>query len=252
MQTTGGLTFTGGFQVIAPASTSDQYFANVQLLMPMTGANNSTTFTDVSSFSRTVTPLGGTIISTRQSKWGGSSVYFDGVDDRLTIPYNANLLQWYNADFTVEYWIYVVNMSTMFTGHSGPGIPAALGHGTNVDTVDWSFGPTTSGTIRFYYYDKATFNQRSVTSTATITANTWNHIAMTRTSSGINVYVNGISNGTPTAIIGTPDHHTSDNFRIGRLYNRTVNAYIDDVRITRGVARYSGNFSVPTAAFPTS
>lgn len=239
-----GISLSGGLSIIAPSggAASDPYFANVQLLMPMNGPNNSTTFTDSSSFSRPVTRTGA-LITTAQSKWGGSSAAFDGSGDYLSIPYNANLIQWQDVDFTIEYWIYVVDMSTM----SSSNFPSTIGQGLvgAPTTIYWSFGPMTTGKVQFYWWSG---QQNYVLSDETITINTWNHLAMTKTSSGVKVFVNGIgkSGSGATASYGNLP------LIIGQLNNRAINAYINDVRITRGVARYTNNFTVPNAAFPTS
>ena len=66
--------------------SGDPYYHATALLLPFTGANNSTTFTDASPNPKTITPYGNTKISTAQSKWGSGSGYFDGSGDYLTTP----------------------------------------------------------------------------------------------------------------------------------------------------------------------
>lgn len=65
---------------------------------------------------------------------------------------------------------------------------------------------------------------------------------MTKTSAGIQLWVNGVGN-TVTAVSGTPTSGTDIPFAIGQMNNRSVNGRIDDLRITKGVARYSSNFT---------
>lgn len=93
--------------------------------------------------------------------------------------------------------------------------------------------------MQFYYWNGG---QARVSSTQTVTANQWNHIAMTKTSAGVQIWVNGVG-GTVTAISGTPTSGTEIPFSVGQMNNRSINGRIDDLRITKGVARYSSNFT---------
>lgn len=65
---------------------------------------------------------------------------------------------------------------------------------------------------------------------------------MTKTSAGIQIWVNGIG-GTVTAISGTPQSATVHPLVIGQMNNRAIDGNVDDLRITKGVARYSSNFT---------
>lgn len=93
--------------------------------------------------------------------------------------------------------------------------------------------------MQFYYWNGA---RNWVNSTQTVTANQWNHIAMTKTSAGIQIWVNGVGSAV-TAISGTPTSGTEIPFVIGQMNNRSINGRVDDLRITKGVARYSSNFT---------
>jgi len=247
-----GLNSTAAFGVpsITAAAACDIYYNSTSLILPMNGANGSTTFTDSSPSPKTVTRNGNTQISTTQSKFGGASAYFDGTGDYLTIPYTTVAFDWWTTDFTLEYWVYANDLSTF-----------SFSNGTNVVSVAianaepgapgvnyWSFGPISTGVIRFYYF---TGSQNVVSSTQTISINTWNHVALVKNSSGINIFVNGVGLASPVAISGTPQSSASYPLIMGQINNRSMNGYIDDVRITKGVARYTSNFTVPTSANPT-
>ena len=87
------------------ASTpTDPNFADVSLLLHGDGANNSTTFTDSSSNNFTLSRVGDVKISTTESKFGGSSIFFDGTGDYLTLANNSDFN--FPNDFTVEAWVY--------------------------------------------------------------------------------------------------------------------------------------------------
>jgi len=80
------------------------------LILLCNGSNGSSIFTDSSPSPKTVTAHGNAQISTAQSKSGGSSAYFDGSGDFLTVPADADL-QFGSGDFTVEAWVYPTTAS---------------------------------------------------------------------------------------------------------------------------------------------
>jgi hypothetical protein len=240
MQLTTGMTFSGGLSLSAGATVAcDPYYANLSLLLPMNGANNSTTFTDYSPSPRAQTPQGDPSISTNQYKWNGSSGYFDG-NDALQFAYNASL-DWWTTDYTLECWVYMVALTSGYFGS-----PVLMGNGDTGGTNYWSFGPV-NNIIRFYYFNGAAL---TVSSTATISQTSWTHIAMVKNSSGINLFVNGVGLASPVAVQGTPLSSSGFPFRLGGMANYQ-HFYMNDLRITKGVARYTSNFTPPTAAFPT-
>ena len=177
----------------------------------------------------------------------GGSIYFDGTDDYLTTPYNEVLHRWDDSDFTIESWVYAKDLSTFQYMEAGSTHPALVGRRTATNVYDtWSFGPLADGTVSFHYYVPAGYLQINVNSTLKITANAWHHIAMTKTNGGITIFVNGISQGI-TTITGTPLYidPTTPNITIGQGYNRGIQGYISDLRITKSSV-YSSNFTVPT------
>lgn len=229
---------------------TDTYFDYVQFLMPADGINGSTSFTDESNFNRSITATGTAQISTTQSKWGGGSLS-PGTNGYLSVPYANDLIKWNQVDFTIEYWVYPRDLTSMYSQHS---IPTCLNHGAiGSDGAYWAFGPTSNGEVEMYWWAAQRISAK--TSGANIQTNAWTHIAMVHQAAGSNVsiYVNGqrrltgYTNNVPQA-----QYNSTLNLNIGKLYNTTANAYIDDVRITRGVARYTANFSPATASWPTT
>jgi hypothetical protein len=86
--------------------------------------------------------------------------------------------------------------------------------------------------------------------------NVWYHVAVDKDAAGkIRIYVNGVMKGSATPA-NSAFHNSTAVMRVGRDSNtaRWFNGWIDEVRVTKGVARYAsdGGFSVPTAAFPHS
>jgi hypothetical protein len=92
----------------------------------------------------------------------------------------------------------------------------------------------------------------------TFALNTWHHIAVSRSGSSIRAFANGTQAGSTATNTDAFTHNKAGNrpLRIGELNDGTylfgVNGYIDDIRITKGVARYTASFTPPTEPFPNS
>ena len=226
-------------------TTGDLYFADVSLLLHMDGSNGSTTFTDSSSNALTVTANGNAQISTAQSKFGGASGYFDGTGDYLTIPDN-DVFEPGSSDLTWEFWIKTTSSSQYATLYSR--VPSAFS--AAMWTVMINIASATAGDVAFWAGDYSGASPLVQTSGVSIRDDVWHHVAIVRNGSSWTIYVDGTSCGTGTwsGSIGT----SSGSVFIGKdeYYNRDYNGYIDDLRITKGVARYTANFTPPTAAFP--
>lgn len=178
--------------------------------------------------------LGDSKTSTAQSKFGGSSVSFDGSGDSLMIP-ASNRYQ-FQANYTIELWVYF---------NSVTGTQDILGNYVSSTAVDWTL-LIDNQTIQYYPSSAASFVWGPAMST-----NTWYHIALVRSGSTCSMYVNGVSVGTPltfSTVLGSPTKPLYVGSRAGG--SNYFNGYIDDLRITNGYARYTQNFAVPTEPFP--
>lgn len=213
----------------------DSYFANVSLLLHMNGSNNSTTFTDSSANTLSVTANGNAKISTTQSKFGGSSAYFDGSGDYLSVPTNA-VFNFGTGDFTVEAWVNLSAITTDFfiVSSSGSG-GMFFGYRPGSSPVGWGIGRTG---VAWDYVTGSTSSTGA-----------WNHVAVSRQGTTLKLFVNGTE-------IGSTTNSTSYNLSTTSLTVASqgaayyLNGYIDDLRITKGVARYTGNFNPPLTQFP--
>lgn len=208
--------------------STDPDFANVSLLLHMDGSNGSTTFTDSSLNSLTVTANGNAQISTAQSKFGGAAGLFDGNGDFLSFSaQNIGAL----TDVTLECWIYL--NSTSDTGIFG-----------TTFSGNWQLLAVLNS--RLYAY----WNGPEVEEpTASIATQTWYHVAITRASGTLRLFVDGVLRATSGS---TSTNNTTVN-QLGRVVFRgDLNGYVDDARITIGVARYTASFTPPTAPFPDS
>ena len=221
-------------------SIVDPYFSSVSLLLHMDGANNSTTFTDNSSNALTVTPSGTAKISTAQSKFGGASAFFNQ-SGHLTVDSNSVLSL--AGDFTIELWFYQPS-----SGNTT--YPILLERGSSVSSSNYGIivdNSTTPYTASFFYG-----SPRSYVSAGSLNYDTWYNLTVTRSGSTVRAFNNGSLIASATV---SNDFSSSETLIIGAagttLSNR-VNGYIDDVRITKGVARYTAGYTVQAAPFLNS
>ena len=210
----------------------DPVFNNVSLLLHGDGANGSTTITDSSGSPKTVTAVDNAQISTAQSKFGGSSILFDGTGDRLTTPSN-NAFAFGTGDFTVEAWAYEIARLTY---------PTIIEIGSHLAATGIIFLTNNGGNLAGIY--SGSFF--AMTATGSLAA--WNHYAWVRSGNSIQTFVNGVGGGAASFTNNLTNATSITIGGIGGGYD--LNGYIDDLRITKGVARYTSNFTPPTAPFP--
>jgi len=227
----------------APIIPTDPYWSNVVLAMHMDGANNSTTFTDLKGHS--VTPYGNAKISTTQSKFGGSSAYFDGGGDYLQIPHSSDL-DLSTGDFTIECLVNCASNNTDYTSiyskRASTSVNSPIGFFTSPNR----------------YFRISVFNSMNniiidFTNTYQFIIGKFYHVSITRNVNDFKVFIDGsnVFSFTYSSALLT----NSSNVEIGGQsigVARRFNGYIDDLRITKGVARYTTNFTPPTQAFPNS
>jgi hypothetical protein len=182
--------------------------------------------------------VGNAQISTSVSKFGGGSMAFDGTGDYLLVPDGPNL-DFGTGAFTVEAW---VNFSSV------SGTRCIASNYLN-STSGWSI-ELSGGVIKV----ALSGDSYDITGTTTISTGTWYHVALsgTPTSPGIKLFINGTQEGsTYTGSVSLDTTSPINIGRLGTLGGDELNGYIDDLRITKGIARYTANFTAPTAALPT-
>ncbi len=214
----------------------DQYYNSCSLLMHFNGSNGSTTFTDNSKNNFTVTSVNGTAISTDQSKFGGASVYFDGTNDYLSIT-NNSALNLSGGSYTIECWIRPTGNYSNYRPIIAKRIP---GTGTSAWQV---YLRVTTGYLSY-------FNGTEIVSSTTPTANVWSHVAAVYNGTTINLYLNGVS--VLSTAVGNSDVDASINIGAFPSFGEYFIGYIDELRVTKGIARYTSNFTPPTSEFPNN
>ena len=185
--------------------------------------------------------VGNAQVSTSVKKYGSGSLYFDGSSQ---LNYLSPVFG--GGDFTVECWVY-------FNSTSGNQAIFGINFNSNANSLSAVRVDISGGVFRFMgSTDGTSFYFFQATSTSPSTS-TWYHIALVRSSGTVTFYVNGTSAGSVSSVPNTLYAGTGGS-RIGNIVyssNYYLNGYIDDFRITAGYARYTANFTPPTAALPT-
>ena len=184
--------------------------------------------------------LASAVVSTTQSKFGGSSMYFNGATGTYVYAAPNNNLAFGNGNFTVESWIY-------FDSTAGTLNPICQSDAVGSSTNDKWFFAYGSNTLRFATHATGGF---TVTIPWTPTTGVWYHVAAVRSSGVIYLFVDGIL-GIST-VTGTPSGYSlgQNGVSIGGMSTPYyLNGYIDDLRITKGFARYTASFTRPASPF---
>lgn len=247
-----------------PYSSADPYFDNVSLLLQFNGPTGTGAYTDIVDRSlNNLVPTGGNaVIETGgpEATGGGAPGTAGAIYQCLNLPSNATTNYTYvtyqnvqggpldlcygGGDFTVECFVWC-------DGSALEVKPWNAYNNSNNDSAGLYIfnvvanGTTASATANFWW---ATASNNATTSpTITLNVNSWNHIALVYTNGALNLYVNGVSAG--SLAVPATNAFTSQG-SLDLIENFTDPGTIAEYRITKGVARYTSNFSVPSAPFP--
>lgn len=211
----------------------DPHWNSVVLAMHMDDAG----LTDLKGHA--VTLAGNTARSSTQSKFGGYSAYFDGSGDFLYPVNSGPDFAFGTGDFTVEMWVYLPSL----------GVTRILydGRPTSTNGLYVSTYVSATNTIVFFVSSVS-----KITGTTALAAMTWYHVALCRSGTSTKLFLNGVQEGA-TYSDGNNYLGAANRPLIGiDAYNSSASAmlgYIDDLRVTKGVARYTANFTPPSSAF---
>ena len=234
------------YKLTNTSQPADPYYGAVSLLL------HGDDLLDSSVNPKTLTAYGDAAVSTAQSKFNGASLAFDGTGDFISTNTSADLRMG-TAEFTIEFWFYPTS-----TANDQYILTSATG------TQSWStmgFTFFTTGTGKIQCNSSGGGGAKGVTgpSTNTFTVNAWNHVAAVKdvAAGRYYLYLNGVRNdGLTISFSGnqlepfTADPYvTAGGFGTGWNFESRFNGYIDDIRITKGVCRYTSNFTPPTQPF---
>lgn len=174
-------------------------------------------------------------VSTAQAKFGTTSMSFDGSGDYLRVnTYDPNLFAFGTGNFTIEFWLRInttAGLQFMYEGRGASTTPTIYMNGA---------------TLTYYT------NGINAITGATLSTGVWYHVALARSGTSTKMFLDGTQTGSTytdstnyTNIAGRPVFGIESGLSL-----HSLNGYLDDLRVTKGVARYTSNFTAPTAAFP--
>lgn len=180
--------------------------------------------------------VGNAKIDTSIVKYGTGSMEFDGSGDYVVQPTNSSY-GYGVADFSIEFWLYLNSTSTQTLVSN---LSSASSTNPNI-YINSSIRYSTTGVDRIVG--------------AALSTGQWYHIAVCRESGFTRLFVDGIQSG--STYLDSNNYGSSAPLGIGTYWSSgspvtssTLNGYIDDLRITKGVARYTETFTPPNRAFP--
>ncbi len=216
----------------------DEY---TKLMLHMDGADGSTTFTDSEITPKAITANGNAQIDTAQSVFGGASGLFDGNGDYLTTPDSADF-DFGTGDFTIDGRVRLsANTNQVYYCHGTSDTTYAI-LWRDFDNTRWAFIVYSGNSLI-----------ASATKSGAISLNTWYHLAIVRNGNDFTLYVDGVGGTTNTHAITYPNYTQSVAvgawFYDGTYRGRPVNGHIDELRVSKGIARWTANFTPPTEAY---
>lgn len=227
-----GPAFFGGVE-------NDPYWSSVSSLLHFNGADASTTFTDQKS--QTWTVSGAAQIDTAQSKFSGASGLFDATTNTYIETDSSDTVVT-TGDITIEFWARAAasHDGTIYDNFNSNSAGHNLLYCNANDSLSW-------------YYNG---NSNIGSAAGSFTSVAWHHVACVKQAGSpatFRLFIGGTQAASTTltqATFGTTDC----TLRIGRAHwtARLFNGHVDDFRVTLGVARYTANFTPPTAPFPNS
>jgi hypothetical protein len=216
---------------------------------PLTATTNTSlllNFTDAAILDSTGRNVLETVADAKSTsvvtKFTGGSMYFDGTGDWLKARLDDPLVYFGSGDWTVEGWVYLNNTT-----------------GTQVFLYGQSNFSTAANASYSFYVTGSSAGDVYIGSTnyalgaPGLSATTWTHCAWVRSGSTMTFYRGGTSITSVSVGTGSINNGTTNPLTIGAANNGTspLNGYIQDLRITKGYARYTSNFTPPTQAFQT-
>lgn len=216
-------------------NTADPFYSEVVLLLPLTGSNGSTTFTDASQSPKSITAFGNASISTAVAdpfSVSAGVLALDGTGDYLTAADNTDFDL--DGDFTIELWFYAASAA----------VSGLLSYKV-IGGTGFTFGPSTTTSKLWWRHNGTNY----IVASSTFTSSTWEHAAVVRSGSTVTMYLGGNSVGSYSE---TKTFSPAADVFIGSTeFSEDFNGYVSNLRITKA-ARYTAAFTPPTSPFRTA
>jgi hypothetical protein len=253
LRLSGGLTIPqGGIKMSSPEDIpTDPYWANVVYLVSGNGTNGATSTTDLSTSNHTITFSGDCAISTEQQKYGiGSVKTTNNTDSGIYTESHADFAMG-TTDFTIECWYRPISKLDPYPRIFQIG-PVTWGNANCFTLLDRHNSAPTKFGVAMYALGG---NGILLESTTTVVNGTWYHLALEREGSVFGLFVDGILEDTYVNV-GALGGDSTNIFHAGFAAvsgnaDDESNGYLNDIRITKGIARYGNNFTPPTESLPT-
>jgi len=216
--------YTSGF---TPPITPLQAVTNTTLLLPCANgaAYDSSKMNDQET-------LGDAKVTTAITKFGNSSLVFDGTGDYLEMPIQTKFTQ--RGAYTIEFWIYRTSAVNCYV----------------YSQATTNFLQIAISPANYILIDRSGVGT-VITSTNPISLNQWTFVAFVSDGTNLKLFVDGVQSGSTVAV--GAQAYSINKTTIGAYQSGGTLGfigYIDDFRITSGYARYTQNFTVPTEPFP--
>jgi hypothetical protein len=249
--------YIGGQNFSSPAYTAG-YISNLRIVKgtalytsnftppssPLTAIANTSLLINFNNYgiydaenANAVETIGNAQLNTSVYQWAPSSIAYDGTGDRLSL---RNIIE-YNfdtGDFTLDCWIRLNAVGAAYS---------IISTYNNATTDFWELQITSTNFVSLVLDNTALF-----TGTTALAANTWYYIAVTRSGTALRCFVNGVIAASVTS--SSDIDSTRPLITVGATTDgiRQLNGYIQDLRLIRGQALYTGDFTPPTGPFPRS
>ena len=226
--------------------TANKCAGTTLLLLHFDGTNNGQTFVDSSGYRRPVTVKGDAKTSTADSKFGGASGLFDGNGDFLTVPDSTD---WNlgTGDFTIEFWMRSNNNVQSARMHT---FSFGNGSGTNIDFDYNDKDAPLNGWGYWVYWNSGGANR--VTTNTVYTDDKWHHFVLVRANHVFVTFVDGKELGRVNYAAAVNLAGPNLGKVIGAYAGGTsyfYKGYLDELRILKGVAAWTQNFTPPSQAY---
>ncbi len=220
----------------------DADFDKVSLLLHCDGENGSTAVIDSSQYAHAVTVFGGAAISTASMLFGKPSLLFDGAGDYCVLP-DTTALELGSGDFTIEFQIETIQTSAY-------ACPIGRDNASFVPGA-WAFllnGPA-SGAVELWAQNYASGAPLLSAPSAGINNGAWRHVEVGRSSTTWRLFVDGVQAAINTFSGAFTDADLPINLGRQPGYSRDFAGNLAQIRITKGLARHTANFTPPAAPF---
>jgi len=230
---------SAGIAVSVEALITNPTSSTLKLLFHFDDNDGSTTLLDSSGQGHIFAAVGNAQIDTSQSKFGGSSLALDGTGDYV-LGDGSSDFAFGTGDFTIDFWVRLTTTASFRQFYDSIGLGAPTGNAISI---------VKSETTHKFVVQIA--GSDIITGTTTIAVDTWYHVAVTRSGTNLRLFVNGTQEG-GTVVNSTNLINPSGRPVLG-IYGSDLTAsalagWLEDVRVVKGEALWTANFTAPTEA----